>query len=78
MSKQIVHVNTIINLNLFMLETFNIKQTYHRTYPRARTQLSLLIELSVFELLFTVVISEKSCFEQKNAWSRFALISLTV
>jgi len=33
------------------------------------------IELSVFKLfIFTVVISEKSCFEQNNAWSRFALI----
>ena len=27
----------------------------------------------MFELLLTVVISEKSCFEQKNAWSRFCL-----
>ena len=33
------------------------------------------LELSMFKLL---VISEKSCFEQKNVWSRFALISLTV
>ena len=35
------------------------------------------LELSVFKLFIyklTVMISAKSCFEQKNAWSRFALI----
>jgi len=40
-----------------------------------KTSTSKHLELAVFKLfIFTVVISGKSCFEQNNAWSRFALI----
>ena len=48
-----------------MLKTFSIKQTY----PRAQ----MPYELSMFKLLFTVVISEQFYFQQKNVLSRFAL-----
>jgi len=51
-----------------MLKTFNIMQTYTKGTAKP-------LDLSVFKLfIFTVVIREKSCFEQKYTWSRFASV----
>ena len=47
MSKQIVHANTVMNLNLFMFKTFNRKQTYLRTRLGHSYK---PIKLSVFKL----------------------------